>query len=319
MSITVHFPVGEKNSTREGFGRALADATKENPDIIALSADLEESTRLNYFKEVAPERFVEVGVAEQNLASVVAGFAMAGKLPVAASYAAFLCYNAYGGIRTAICYSNLNVKLMGGHAGLGIGPDGATHQALEDIALMRTLPNMTVLVPSDAQESYQATHATLQHNGPCYLRTTKYATTTYTTPDDTFEIGAAKIMTQGSDVMLITCGPMVEQAVLAHQVLSKQGIQAQVVNMHTIKPLDTTVLVNAAKNNMPIITIEDHQITGGLGSAVLESLAKLGIQLPIKLLAVEDKFGESGTPNELYKKHGLTSHHIVQVAEKMLR
>lgn len=308
----------EKNASRDGFGVGLKEAAEQDENIVGLCADLTESTRMNIFKEAFPKRFIEVGVAEQNLAGVAAGFALAGKTPFAASYAAFQPYNSFGPIRTTICYSNLNVKLVGGHAGLGIGEDGATHQALEDISLMRSLPNMTVVVPCDKEEARKATLALARFKGPAYLRTTKFETKPITTNDTPFKIGQAIELTQGNDATIIACGPMVEQALLAAKILATHHVlHTTVLNMHTIKPLDTLAIQEAIRRSKTIITIEDHQIHGGLGSAVAEYISQLGLPVNFKIMGVQDKFGESGKGTELYEKHGLTARHIVDTVKRL--
>lgn len=309
----------EKHASRDGFGLGLKEAAEKNNHIVGLCADLTESTRMNIFKDAFPDRFVEVGVAEQNLMSVAAGFALAGKIPFAASYAAFNPYNSYGGIRTAICYSNLNVKIMGGHAGLGIGEDGAVTQALEDIALMRVLPNMTVVVPCDKEEARKATLALASHVGPAYIRTTKFETRPVTTPETSFKIGEAITLTEGTDATIIVCGPMVEQALLAAQLLKENGKQITVLNMHTIKPLDTLAIQQSIQRSKVLVTVEDHQIYGGLGSAVAEYISQLAVAVKFKMIGVKDSFGQSGKGDELYKKYGLTAKHIVETVETLLR
>lgn len=309
----------EKNASREGFGLGLKEAAEQDKNIVGLCADLTESTRMNIFKEAFPERFVQLGVAEQNLVGVAAGFALAGKHPFAASYAAFQPYNSFGPIRTTICYSNLAVTLVGGHAGLGIGEDGATHQALEDIALMRSLPNMTVVVPCDAEEARKATLALARLRSPSYLRTTKFETKPVTTSHSSFIIGQATELTQGTDATIIACGPMVEQALLAAKMLSTiHNLHSTVLNIHTIKPLDTLALQQALQRSKYIITLEDHQIHGGLGSAVAEYLSQLGTPFRLKIMGVQDTFGESGKGIELYEKYGLSAKHVVENVLRLL-
>ncbi len=313
------FAVTERNSTREGFGIGLKEAAEKNANIIGLCADLAESTRMNFFKDAFPDRYIEVGVAEQNLVGVAAGFALAGKVSVAASYAAFSPYNSYGALRTSVCLQNLNVKIMGGHAGLGIGEDGAAAQALEDIALTRLLPNMTVVVPCDQEEARKATIALTKQFGPCYLRTTKFETRPITTSQTPFEIGKAVTLRDGKDVAIIACGPMVEQALLAADTLETEGIAVTVINMHSIKPLDTECLNRVAQQVKTIITVEDHQIYGGLGSAVAEYLLQSGFRGNFKIMGVQDFFGESGKSYELYEKHGLTASQIIENVQIMIK
>lgn len=306
-------------ATRDGFGQGLLEAAQENHQIVGLCADLTESTRMNYFKEAFPERFIEVGVAEENLLGLAAGFALAGKIPFAASYAAFGLYNAFGVLRTTVCYSNLNVKLIGGHAGLSIGQDGATHQALEDLALARVLPNLTVVVPCDLEEARKATHALAAHRGPAYLRTTKYETLTITSKETAFKLGKALVLKPGEDATIIACGTMVAEALLAAETLEKQGISTQVMNLHTIKPLDTQAILKAAQTTRAIVTVEEHQVHGGLGGAVAEVLAQSRTATTLTIMGVQDQFGESGTPQELLEKHGLTQAQIVATVKAALK
>lgn len=308
--------LSKKEATRDGFGKALVKLGEANPRVVALCADLTESLRMEAFARSFPKRFVELGVAEQNLAGVAAGFALAGQIPFAASYACFHPANSWGVIRTSICYSNLNVKIVGGHAGLTTGQDGATHQSLEDIATMRVLPNMTVVVPADAQEAYAATLAAAEHVGPLYLRLSKYDTFQVTTPEP-FQIGQAVELKAGSDITLVACGAAVSQAMLAATELETHGISTQVINMHTIKPLDTKTLFAAVQRTGKLITIEDHQAVGGLGSAVAEALSQSPHHPHFKILGVQDTFGESGTSAELLKKYQIDSTAIVAAAREM--
>ncbi len=308
----------KKQSTRDGFGQGLVEAAQKNPQIVGLCADLTESTRMEAFAKAFPERFIEVGVAEQNLAGLAAGFALAGKVPFAASYACFHPANSWGVIRSSICYSNLNVKIVGGHAGLVTGADGATHQSLEDIATMRVLPNMTVIVPCDAEEARKATLALAEHTGPVYLRTSKYDILPLTTPETPFQIGRAVTLQSGSDATIIACGSLVSEALFAAQKLAQQNISVRVINMHTIKPLDWEAVLLAARETKAIITLEDHQAVGGLGSAIAEVLAQSRLRPAFHSMGVADSFGESGTAAELLEKHHLTAPHIVTQLDVLL-
>ncbi len=308
----------QKQSTRDGFGQGLVEAARAYPSIVGLCADLTESTRMEAFAQAFPERFIQVGVAEQNLAGLAAGMALAGKVPFAASYACFHPANSWGVIRTSICYSNLNVKIVGGHAGLVTGADGATHQSLEDIATMRVLPNMTVVVPCDAEEARKATWTLAKHVGPAYLRTNKYDIEPITTLETPFQIGKAVTLREGTDVTLISCGSTVSEAVKAAVQLEQKNISVRLINMHTIKPIDSEAIMQAARETKAIITVEDHQVIGGLGSAVAEVLAQAGGSVPFKVLGVQDQFGESGTAQELLEKHGLTAPQIIQQLEQLL-
>ena len=298
------------DSTRDGFGIGLKDLGEINEQIVTLCADLTESTRVNLFKEKFPKRFLEIGIAEENMVGIAAGLAITGKIPFVSSYAVFIVNNALGPIRSSICYSNINVKIIGGHAGFSANADGATHQALEDINNMRVLPNMTVVVPSDKEEARKATHAIAQKTGPCYLRVGKYQSLNITTKQTPFEIGKALIMNHGTDLTIIACGTMVSQALLAVKMLNNYSVE--VINMHTIKPLDTETILKSAKKTGGIITVEEHQKIGGLGSAVAEFLSQLNIKIPFKILGVNDSFGESGDTLKLLKKHKLTSKEIAK-------
>lgn len=301
-----------RGSIRDGFGKALAELGAENEQVVAVSADLTESTRLNYFQEAFPKRFVQVGVAEQNLIGVAAGLALAGKIPFAASFAVFSPGRSWDQIRVSVCYSNLNVKIIGGHAGLTVGTDGATHQALEDIAITRVLPNMTVIVPCDENQTAAATRAIAEHNGPCYLRLSRATPITITTPETPFKIGTAQLLKEGSDVSIIACGVMVETALFAAQELAeKHNLSAEVINMHTIKPIDTKTLLATATKTGKVITLEEHQQAGGLGSAVAEYLGQ-NHPVPLKIIGVQDTFGESGEAEELMKKYRLDVEAVVK-------
>jgi transketolase len=303
-------------ATRNGFGEGML-ALGKNHDVVALCADLTESTKLTAFKEKYPQRFVEMGVAEQNMATVAAGMALVGKIPFIASFAAFSPGRNWEQIRTTIAYNNVSVKIAGGHAGLNVGPDGATHQMLEDIALMRALPNMTVIVPCDAVETRKATLAIAKHKGPAYIRFGREKTPVMTTDDTPFAIGKATVFREGADATIVACGTPVYQALQAARILEKQGIHVQVINCPSIKPIDKKLLVEAARNTGAFVTVEEHQTHGGLGSAVAEAIAQ-DWPVAIKMIGVQDKFGESGTSEELFHKHGITPKHIVKAVEEVL-
>jgi transketolase len=302
-----------KGTTRDGFGKALVELGEQNAQVVALCGDLTESMRAQWFAQTFPERFFEMGVQEANMVGVATGLSLGGKIPFACSYSVFLVNNALGPIRASLCYSNANVKLIGGHAGLTTGEDGATHQALEDIAVMRTLPNMTVIVPADQEESRLATHAIAKHIGPCYLRVGKYPVPNITQPQDHFEIGKAKIMHEGSDITVVACGSMISLALkVAEKLCQGSGgdpdICVEVINMHTIKPLDSKTLLNSLEKTKALITIEDHQMAGGLGSAVLENIATQNPQIltvPAITMGVPDSFGQSGNSEELLSHYSL--------------
>ncbi|MFH1769523.1 MAG: transketolase family protein [Parcubacteria group bacterium] len=303
---------------RDGYGKGVVEAGQKDERIVVLCADLTESTRSHWFKEQFPERFIEMGVAEQNLATVGAGLAGYGKIPFIASYATFSPGRNWEQIRTTACLNDLPVKVVGAHAGVSVGPDGATHQALEDIALMRVLPGMTVVIPCDAIETHKATLA-LAHDDkhPGYLRLAREKSPVITTQDTPFEIGKAEIFREGDDVTLIACGPLVYNALVAAEELSKENINATVINNHTIKPLDEQTIIDSAKKTGAVVTIEEHQIAGGLGSAIAELLSQHQ-PTPQEFIGMKDTFGESGTPEELYKHFGLDSESIKEAVKKVL-
>ncbi|MFA6982184.1 MAG: transketolase family protein [Patescibacteria group bacterium] len=289
-------------SNREGFGVGVVEAGKNDPNVVVLTADLSESTCVEDFQKAFPDRFIQVGVAEQNLAGIAAGMALAGKVPFMTSYGVFSPGRNWDQIRISICYSKANVKIIGSHGGLATGRDGATHQALEDIALTRVLPNMTVIVPCDYDEARKATLAAARVHGPVYIRLCREKTPTLTSPTDDFEIGKAQILKQGEKVTLVGCGPILANALEAAIELEEQGISCEVINCSTIKPLDEKTLLASARKTGKVITIEDHQIIGGLGSAVAELLSET-FPVKMKRLGMRDKFGESGTYEELLHKY----------------
>lgn len=308
----------EKKSTRDGFGKGTVEAGKENKNIVVLSADLGDSTRAAWFQKEFPDRYVEVGVAEQNLATVGSGMANEGKIPFIASYAAFSPGRNYEQIRTTIALNNMPVKVCGMHAGIQTGPDGATHQMLEDIALMRALPNMTVIVPGDSEEGRKATIAAAKSGTPVYLRFGRANEPVFTTPETPFEIGKAITLWESENpkIAIMTTGSIAYQALVAAKKLEEAGIGSIVLHIHTVKPLDTEAVVAAAKKAGAVITLEEHQINGGFGSAVAECL---GENQPTKMkrMGIEDEFGESGEPDELMEHFELTAPHIVAAARKL--
>jgi transketolase len=309
----------ELKTTRDGFGQGLVEAARQDLSVVGLCADLTESVRMNFFAKEFPDRFIQVGVAEQNLAGVAAGFALAGKVPFAASYACFHPANSWGVIRTSICYSNLNVKIIGDHTGLSTGEDGATHQSLEDIATMRVLPNMTVIVPADGEEARKATIAAAKHVGPVYLRTNKFESGRVTTQDTPFDIGKAVFLRQGNDITLMACGVMVARAMQAAIELERQGISAAVINMHTIKPIDAIAIEFSLARSPFILTLEDHQVAGGLGSAVAEVTSQLKTPSLLKIMGVEDTFGESGKGDQVLDYYGLSIQNIVRQTKALIK
>lgn len=304
--------------SRNGFGEGLVIAGEEDPNIVALCADLTESTRIEAFKKKFPERFIQVGVAEQNLVTVASGLAAVGKIPFTSSYATFSPGRNWEQIRTTICYNDQPVKIVGSHAGISVGPDGATHQALEDVAIMRALPNMVVLCPADAVEARKATIAAAKNGKPTYIRLSRDKVPTVTTEETPFEIGKALVLTEGEDVTIIACGQMVFRALQGAKKLAEHKISARVINVHTIKPLDSKTILKAAEETGAIVTVEEHQITGGLGGAVSE-LVSQHYPIPVKIIGVEDHFGESGEPVELLEKFGLTELNIVKACLQVIR
>ncbi len=308
----------EQQPTRNGFGEGLVLAGTENPDVVGLSGDLTESTRMDGFAKQFPERFFEVGVAEQNMAGIAAGLALAGKIPFMSSYATFSPGRNWDQLRVSICYSEANVKLAGCHAGISVGPDGATHQALEDLAITRVLPNLTVISPCDSIEARKATVAAAHHMGPVYLRFSREKTPIITSELTSFVIGKAQLMRDGDDVAIIATGPLVYEALLAAETLTQDKIQATVLNLHTIKPLDTTTLERIGRHCKAIVTVEEHQIHGGLFGAVSEFYSR-HLPLPVEPVAMADRFGESGQPDELLKKFSLKARDIRGAVHRVLK
>lgn len=304
--------------TRNGFGKGVVEAGKKDPRIVVICADLKESTRCEEFANMFPERFVEVGVAEQHMASLAAGMALAGKVPFIASYAAFSPGRNNEQIRTTIAINEANVKIVGAHAGVSVGADGATHQALEDIALMRVLPRMTVISPCDAVEAVKATVEAAYMEGPVYIRFARAGTPVFTTEQTPFEIGKAQVFWKGTDATVIATGPLVYEALCAARILMKKGISVEVVNCATIKPLDEKTILQSGKKTGAVVTVEEHQRAGGLGGAVAELLGER-LPLPLERIGVNDRFGESGGVDELWNAFGLTRTHIAKAVEKVIK
>ena len=304
--------------TRDGYGSGICKAAKKNPNIVVLCTDLTESTRNLDFKKQFPNQFIQMGVHEQLLAALGAGMALAGKIPFITSYAMFCPGRAWEQVRTNICLNDVNVKIIGSHAGVSVGPDGATHQAIEDIAILRPIPNITIISPCDAIEAEKATIAISKTTGPCYLRFAREKSPVFTTARTPFKIGKAEIFRNGTDVAIIACGPLVHRALQAAEILEKKGISALVLNSHTIKPLDEQTVLSVAKKCGAVVTVEEHQITGGLGGAVAEFLAKT-FPVPMEFVGVPNVFGESGEPNELVEKFGMGAQSIAQAAVKALK
>ena len=308
----------EKAPTRNGYGEGLVQAGQENKQVVVLCADLTESTRSEAFQKKFPERFIEVGVAEQNMASLAAGMALAGKIPFISSYATFSPGRNNEQIRTTIAINNMNVKIAGAHAGVSVGPDGATHQALEDMALMRVMPRMTVLYPCDALEAKKATLAAARMKGPVYLRFARAGTPQFTTEKTPFQVGRAEVFHEGKDVTIVACGPLAYEALCAAQELEGQGISVEVINNHTIKPLDGDTILKSLKKTKVLVTVEEHQIAGGMGSALCEMLAQR-FPVPVEMIGIQDRFGESGEPGELWDAFGLSCPHIMQAVQRVLK
>jgi transketolase len=308
----------EEVPTRQGFGDAVLALGKENPNIVVLTADLADSTKVAAFKKEFPERFFEVGVAEQNLMGIAAGLALSGKTPFISSYATFSPGRSWDQLRVSVAYSKANVKIAGAHTGVSVGPDGATHQALEDIAITRVLPGLVVLAPCDARQTYKATLAMARHKGPAYIRFTREKSPVFTTEETDFEIGKAQVFREGNDVVVIGCGPVLYNAMLVAEELEKSGLSVMVVNNHTIKPMDTATIVAAAKHCGAVVTLEEHQVMGGMGSAVAEVLAK-EYPVPIEFVGMQDSFGESGQPDELIEKYGMGKRSIAEAIHKVIK
>ncbi len=310
----------EQLPIRQGFGEGLLKAGELDESVVGICADLTESTKMNLFKDRFPNRFIQVGVAEQNLATVAAGMAAMGKLPFISSYAMFSPGRSWEQIRTTICYNNVPVVIVGSHAGVSVGPDGGTHQAIEDIALMRVLPRMTVIAPCDSIEARKATLALAANRGPAYLRLAREKSPVITTEETPFVIGKAQLLhdTDGlAHVGVIACGAVVHNALIAARNLEKDGIRVKVLNMATIKPIDAEAVIALAKETKAIVTVEEHQIAGGLGSAVAEVLAQ-SVPTAIEFLGVHDEFGQSGTPKELVEHYGMGVGAITKAIKKVI-
>lgn len=306
-----------KIATREAYGKALQQLAEINKNVVVLDADLSKSTKTAEFKKVAPEKFINVGIAEQDLMGVAAGLSLTGKVPFASSFAMFAAGRAYEIIRNSIAYPKLNVKIAATHAGLTVGEDGASHQCVEDISLMRTIPNMVVINPCDAEEARQAVIAAAEYDGPVYLRLGRSGVEEINTSEYKFEIGKGVTLREGKDATIVATGIMVEKALLAADILKEENIDARVINIHTIKPIDKELIMKAAKETKCIVTAEEHNIIGGLGSAVLEAIEENPV--PVKRIGVRDTFGESGKPADLLEKYGLTEKEIAQAIKELMK
>ncbi|MCB4791858.1 MAG: transketolase family protein [Elusimicrobia bacterium] len=307
-----------KKATRYGYSEALVELGESNPKVVALAADTACSVMVHLFAQKYPERFIQLGIAEQNMIGVSAGLAVAGLIPFATTYAMFSTGRPWENIRNTICYSNLNVKIGGSHSGITVGQDGATHQALEDIAIMRCIPRMTVLVPCDMIQTKKATIAASKMYGPCYIRFGRETEPIITKEDTPFEIGKAQVLKEGKDIVIFACGYMVYESLMAAELLEKSGISAKVINIHTIKPLDDKAISAAAKECGAAVSVEEHQVIGGLGSAVAEVLAK-NYPVPMEMIGINDVFGKSGIPQDLIRSYGLKDVDIAKACEKAIK
>lgn len=310
--------MNNKIATREAYGRALAELAKVNENIVVLDADLSKSTKTADFKAVCEERFFNMGIAEANMMGVAAGLSTCGKIPYVSTFAMFAAGRAFEQIRNSICYPKLNVKICATHAGLTVGEDGASHQAIEDLSLMRSIPNMTVICPSDAVETAAAIKCIAEYEGPCYVRLGRAAVNIINDKSTyKFEIGKGVTLAEGNDVTIVATGIMVDVALEAKEELKKDGINARVINIHTLKPIDKDILIKAAKETGAIVTVEEHNVIGGLGSAVAEVLSE-EIPVPVLKVGVQDTFGESGLPDQLLKAYGLTSNNVIEKVKKAI-
>lgn len=303
--------------TRSGFGEALLELGEKNPDIVALCADLTGSLKMNYFAERFPERFFQVGIAEANMMGLAAGLTIGGKIPFTGTFANFSTARVFDQIRQSIAYSNKNVKICASHSGLTLGEDGATHQSLEDIGLMKMLPNMTVINTCDFNQTKAATFAIADHTGPVYLRFGRPKVPNFTHPDQKFEIGKGVILTQGEDVTIFATGHLVWKSLEAGKILAEKGIRTEIINIHTIKPLDDITILKSVAKTKCVVTTEEHQMNGGLGDSIAQLLVRK-FPVPVEMIAVNDEFGESGKPEELLVKYGLDTPNIVEAVKKVL-
>ncbi|MBU5488328.1 transketolase family protein [Clostridium sp. MSJ-8] len=311
--------MGNKIATRESYGKALKSLAETNKNVVVLDADLSKSTKTAEFKSVAADRFFNMGIAEANMMGVAAGMSTCGKIPYVSTFAMFAAGRAFEQIRNSICYPNLNVKICATHAGLTVGEDGATHQAIEDLSLMRSIPNMTVINPADDIETQAAIKAIADYQGPCYVRLGRMAVANVNDENNyKFEIGKGVKLADGKDITIIATGIMVEAALEAKKILAEDGIEAGVINIHTLKPIDKDIIINAAKETGAIVTAEEHSIIGGLGSAVMEVVSE-NYPVPVLRVGVKDVFGESGKPQELLEKYGLTAKDIANKVKEAIK
>jgi transketolase len=312
------YEAGEQKDTRSGFGAALLELGNTNENVVALCADLIGSLKMDAFKAAHPERFFQAGIAEANMMGVAAGLSITGKIPFTGTFANFSTGRVYDQIRQSVAYSNKNVKICASHAGLTLGEDGATHQILEDIGLMKMLPNMTVINPCDYNQTYAATIAIAAYNGPVYLRFGRPKVPNFTMPDQKFEIGKAVILNEGSDISIFATGHLVWEAIKATEILEEKGISVDLINIHTIKPLDCQCILQSVAKTQAVVSAEEHMMNGGLGDSIAQ-LLMLENPCPMEYVAVHDTFGESGKPEDLMKKYGLSADNIVAAAERALK
>jgi transketolase len=306
------------NDTRSGFGAGLLEAGKQNSNIVALCADLTGSLKMDGFKKEFPDRFYQMGIAEANMMGVAAGLATGGKIPFTGTFANFSTGRVYDQIRQSIAYSGKNVKICASHAGVTLGEDGATHQILEDLGLMKMLPGMVVINPCDYNQTKAATLAIANHDGPCYLRFGRPKVAIFTKPDQVFEIGKAVTIYEGTDVSIFCTGHLVWKSILAAQALAEKGISAEVINIHTIKPLDDAAILNSVRKTKCVVTAEEHMMNGGLGDSICQLLAR-NLPTPVEMVGVNDTFGESGTPDQLMAKYHLDTIDVVNAVERVIK
>jgi len=314
---TLNLAKPEMKRTREGFGHGLVDLGEKRPEVFVLVGDLSGSTNVSFFAEKFPDRFIQVGIAEQDMMCVAAGLAAVGKIPFLATYGAFASCRSADQMRVTVAYTDLPVKIGGAHGGISVGPDGATHQAMEEIAIVRSIPNMKMIVPCDYWETRKATVAAADDPHPNYIRFGREPVPVVTTQESPFTLGKANVLRQGKDVALIACGVMVYEALVAAEALAARGVQARVINMHTIKPLDFGAIEEAARDCGAIVTAEEHQVHGGLGGAVAEAVVRLH-PVPMELVAVHDRFGRSGKQDELMTEFGIKAPDIIKAAERVI-
>lgn len=312
------FIIQNQKDTRSGFGEGLLELGRNNPDVIALCADLTGSLKMDAFAAEFPERFLQIGIAEANMIGIAAGLTIGGKIPFTGTFANFSTGRVYDQIRQAVAYSNKNVKICASHAGVTLGEDGATHQILEDIGLMKMLPNLTVINPCDFNQTKAATIAIAKYEGPVYLRFGRPKVPNFTAIDQEFEIGKALMLNEGTDVSIFATGHLVWKAIEAGQILTEKGISVEIINIHTIKPLDLNAVIKSVSKTKCVVTAEEHQLNGGLGDSIAQLLGR-ELPSPIEMVGVNDQFGQSGTPEELLKVYGLDTANIVEAVEKVIK